>query len=704
MSVINSKNNSEIETGEKSKGHPMVNATMRGLRSLGQTMYQTPISLASIILKNHGILSTLTSAPGATMQYVSSQLDTFMGSLERIDYDDALNNTKIASFVGNNYKEKYNSIEIMSKDDVANAIAKEKTLCVSSGMGGHAGAFLNIKIKDSIYCGKIISPKDTRELEFYKFMNDNVDKPFYGTFNQFIPQLHGIIAVKNNKNINKFLGAQLKYNYYYCIALDNMKKDIKDPVFIDIKIGAYTAKNSGRVKTGFHKIINEKQSFSRAVGSRVEGYSSPRNLQRDRRPDITPGYLVGSYISRQNIFQEKYIKKFEKDTYLEEKIKDVFTFLENQNLNFLNKYIKSFLFENVQEKSVLSTSIHLPNEKKTFKDRIKRANPFLLLNISLEDIYPQNNEINNNIKKSIQNAINQKKLTTEQQEKAIYKPGKLDKDNSIKIKILNDIELGLFNIIKDYILPNYNSFINGGACFSFTGSSVGIIFTGNANSAKAENANSAKAIVKLFDFGHPETYGTGFPRDKNNNKRNIMGWAINDYSYGIINLYIMVYFNLLIYNKNNILTEYEDHVSKNKELKNTYDSYFINIKNPKIKVLYRLILKPMADKINDNSFIRFKNVLNILFYMNAMYTNYPSIVEQIYTQNYNLNNLRKNNLVRNNPVMESKMKLINNINKMKKLTEEEKVKLKSKVELWTNKDLNKFLKASNNEKNKILNN
>jgi hypothetical protein len=146
-------------------------------------------------------------------------------------------------------------------EEAVEKVENKETLCLSSGMGGHAGAFVNVKIKDddNIYCGKLINPGDTRELEFYKFMNDNADKPFYGTFNQFIPQLHGIVAVKNSANIDKIFGLEYKYNYYYCIALDNMKKDIKDPVFIDIKIGAYTAKNAGIKKEAQHKIINDKQ-------------------------------------------------------------------------------------------------------------------------------------------------------------------------------------------------------------------------------------------------------------------------------------------------------------------------------------------------------------------------------------------------------------------------------------------------------------
>ncbi len=603
-----------------------------------------------------GIISGLGASAIGTKKYISNKLDAFKGSVEKIDYYTALEKTDIQNFTGNDYEEKYDSIKIMGKDDVEKANRDRQTLCVSSGMGGHAGAFVNVMINKNTYCGKIINPGDTTELEFYKFMNDNADKPFYGTFNQFIPQLHGIVAVKNNTNINKFFG--LRYKYYYCIALDNMKKGIEKPVFIDIKIGAYTAKNAGIKKEALHKIINDKQSFSRAVGSRVEGYSSPNNLKRDRRPDITPGRAYGSYISRQNIFQEKYIKKFEDFTGLEGKIKGVFTFLKKQKLEFMNNYIKSFLFETAQEKSVLSTHIHLPNKKTTFKDRIKRANPFLLLNISLEDIYPQDNDIDKNIKSKKQKLINDKKMTNKQIKETEYNLGKLDADNSIKIKILNDIELGLFNIINDYILPNYNSFINGGACFSFTGSSVGIIFTG-----KATGVSDAKAIVKLFDFGHPETYGTGFSGDKSNNKRNIMGWAINDYSYGIINLYIMVYFNLLIYNKKEILEKYEEHIKNNEPLKNTYNSYFDKINNPKIEVLYRLILKPMADQINDNSFIRFKKVLNILLYMNTTDSNYPSKVEQIYKQNYSLNNLRKynNKAVKNISVKNNKNNKNNNL-------------------------------------------
>ena len=444
-------------------------------------------------------------------------------------------------------------------------VSKE-TACVSSGMGGHARAFINVKINTTIYCGKLISPRDTRELKFYKFMYENADKPFYGTFNQFIPQLHAIVPVEN-----------VKKEGFYCIALDNMKNGIDAPVFIDIKIGSYTAKNSGAIKTVLHNKINESQSFSRDIGSRVEGYSTQDIRNR-----------------KENIFQEKSVEKFIEGKNIDSELERVFNFLEKEKLGFLNNYINSIFNDKLlHEKSMFRLTSILNRNKKIKKDRIKRINPFLLLNISLENIYPNDK----------------------------------DKDNKIKIKILNDIELGLFNIINDYILPNYNLFINGGPCFSFTGSSVGIIFTG-----KKENADSAKAIVKLFDFGHPETYGTGFSEDKNNKKRNIIEWSINDYSYGIINLYIMVYLNLLIYDKD-ISSNYKQHLKDNALLKNTYDSYFNDIKNPKIEVLYRLIFKPMADKITNNSFIRFKKVCNILLYMIMDKTTYPKLIKNIKSSN-----------------------------------------------------------------------
>ncbi len=532
----------------------------------------------NFITKNRGISKGLKSLKNSLKNSIKKRINPRSNNSSSIKTDNNANknesvpNTSSVKEIGNNNIEKYKIDKALllksNKNVVINPeITKGQLACVSSGMGGHAGAFINVAIGDTIYCGKLINLKDTRELKFYKFMNENAQQPFYGTFNQFIPQLHAIVPVEN-----------VEKQAFYCIALDDMKKGINKPVFIDIKIGSYTAKNSGPLKTEIHNKINTAQSFSRDIGSRVEGYSTPDNLKRDRN-------------GKPNIFQEKSVENFIKEKDIDNKLKKVFDFLKKENLDFVNNYIHSIFKDKLlHEKSLYSLpSVGSNRDRKIKKDRIKRINPFLLLNISLEDIYPDNNDI--------------------------------------KIKILNDIELGLFNIINDYILPNYNSFINNGPCFSFTGSSVGIIFTGEAN-----DVNSAKAIVKLFDFGHPETYGTGFSEDKNNNKRNIIEWAINDYSYGIINLYIMVYLNLLIYDKD-IIDDYKTHVKDNEPLKNTYNSYFDNIDNPKIEVLYRLILKPMADKINNNSFIRFKKVFNILLYMIMNKTTYPKIVKNIKKSN-----------------------------------------------------------------------
>lgn len=571
---------------------------------------------------NFGILKSLKGIKNSIKQRINPRSNN--SSSIKTDNNDTKNesvpNTSRVKEIGNNNIEKYKIDKALllksNKNVVINPeITKGQLACVSSGMGGHAGAFINVAIGDTIYCGKLINLKDTRELKFYKFMNENAQQPFYGTFNQFIPQLHAIVPVEKKKEA------------FYCIALDNMKKDID--VFIDIKIGSYTAKNSGPLKTELHNKINTAQSFSRDIGSRVEGYSTPHNLERDRN-------------GKPNIFQEKSVENFIKEKDIDNKLKKVFDFLKKENLDFVNNYIHSIFKDKLlHEKSPYSLPSVINRDRKIKKDRIKRINPFLLLNISLEDIYRDN--------------------------------------NAIKIKILNDIELGLFNIINDYILPNYNSFINNGPCFSFTGSSVGIIFTGNADDKKP-----AEAIVKLFDFGHPETYGTGFSEDKNNNKKNIIEWAINDYSYGIINLYIMVYLNLLIYDKD-IIGDYKTHVKDNEQLKNTYNSYFNNIDNPKIEVLYRLILKPMADKINDNSFIRFKKVFNILLYMIMDKTTYPKLVK----------NIKKSNLrpESNKNYYEEKKILINKL-----LSNIELQKYENKIRLLSYRELQTLSKMKETEK------
>ena len=131
--INTSTNHIKIENAKKSTSY-LSGINLSRLRKRLGNMYNS----ATGALRR--FRSRVITAATDTPTYISNKLDAFKGSVDKIKYDIALEKTDIKKFTE---KDKYESIKIMDKKSVEEAENKE-TLCLSSGMGGHAGAFVNV--------------------------------------------------------------------------------------------------------------------------------------------------------------------------------------------------------------------------------------------------------------------------------------------------------------------------------------------------------------------------------------------------------------------------------------------------------------------------------------------------------------------------------------------------------------------------------
>jgi len=131
-------------------------------------------------------------------------------------------------------------------------------------MGGHVGAFINLKKgKCIINCGKKYAGNSVKEAKFYETLIQLVDKK--------------LLPLKYLKFFPKFYSKYCTINKDVYFEIENLKiKAGKNAQILDFKIGFKTAYmfNSGFFKSKRHEIINQL-STSAKYGFRLEGSSVP---------------------------------------------------------------------------------------------------------------------------------------------------------------------------------------------------------------------------------------------------------------------------------------------------------------------------------------------------------------------------------------------------------------------------------------------
>ena len=365
-------------------------------------------------------------------------------------------------------------------------------LCVESGAGGHEGVFINLihsKTKDKVYCGKKIDLKNPNEYIFYSYIvkvihdKDNKLYTIMNNFYKYMCHYHGIF----HKNTNK----------YYMI-MDNAKASFNNPITIDIKIGGFSYRKGENnteykkktfdnyIKSTRHKIINTHMTISSKIGSRVEGITGivrKINYNILKSPNICTNKNINTYIHK--ITNKQNGGTF--NNYLKNKM--INSYLLPKYKKYISNLLKTPSLKDANIVSLLSSFISSSTKKK-LKERLMKKNPLSIFNTLLNP----SNESNKNI---------------------LYK-----------------FEQDLYDIITNYIKNNLDLLINNKYYFSFVGSSLLFIYD-----------NNQRASVKFIDFGHPvNLYIDGIKLSSK--KEKLVQKSVIDYSIGIINIYIMIFYLL----------------------------------------------------------------------------------------------------------------------------------------------------------------